>query len=137
MEFARAGADVTQTFTYGSTEGMLEYCSFTVSLDKNQHQYQLYLAWFQPQQINQAPCDIARQVAREKNTLVAGGITQTKCYTYMEMKDKQLVQSEIRQNAEILLENNVDFIILEVLLSILPAALDSGDSISGMWRRWS
>merc|ERR1719369_436887 len=100
MEFARAGADVTQTFTYGSTEGMLEYCSFT------------------PQQINQAACDIARQVAKEKNTLVAGGITQTKCYTYMEVKDKQLVQSEIRQNAEILLENNVDFIILEYFRNV-------------------
>ena len=30
IEFARAGADVTQTFTYGSTEGMLEDCAYTL-----------------------------------------------------------------------------------------------------------
>ena len=34
IEFARAGADVTQTFTYGSTEGMLEDCAYTVCRNK-------------------------------------------------------------------------------------------------------
>ena len=32
VEFARAGGDVTQTFTYASTEGMLEDCIYTVRL---------------------------------------------------------------------------------------------------------
>jgi len=100
LEFARAGGDVTQTFTYGSTEGMLEGCRFT------------------PEQINQAACDIAKQVAKENGTLVAGGITQTKAYTYQEEKDKALVQREIRQNAEILIKNNVDFIILEYFRNV-------------------
>jgi len=94
-EFARAGADVTQTFTYGSTEGKLEGCSFSA------------------EEINEAACDIARGVARESGTLVAGGITQTKAYTYQQVKDKALVQKEILHNAEVLIKNKVDFIILE------------------------
>merc|ERR1719431_1521938 len=99
-EFARAGGDVTQTFTYGSTEGMLEGCSFT------------------PEQINQAACDIASQVSRARGTLVAGGITQTKAYTYLETKDKAQVQREIRHNAEVLIRNKVDFIILEYFRNV-------------------
>merc|ERR1719369_1338441 len=62
LEFARAGADVTQTFTYGSNKGILEGCEYT------------------PLQINQAACDIAWDVASSKNTIVAGGINQTDCY---------------------------------------------------------
>lgn len=100
IEFARAGADVTQTFTYGSTEGMLEYCDYT------------------PEQINQSACDIAWQVATDKKTMVAGGITQTKSYTYQDVKDKQLVQKEILQNAAILIKNKVDFIILEYFRNV-------------------
>eukprot|EP00092_Neocalanus_flemingeri_P007860 GFUD01008486.1.p1 GENE.GFUD01008486.1~~GFUD01008486.1.p1 ORF type:complete len:377 (+),score=101.44 GFUD01008486.1:169-1299(+) len=100
IEFARAGADVTQTFTYGSTEGMLEGCAYT------------------SEQINQAACDIAWEVARDKKTLVAGGITQTKSYTYQDVKDKKLVQKEIVQNAEILIRNKVDFIILEYFRNV-------------------
>ena len=38
--------------------------------------------FFQPEQINQSACDIAWEVATAKKTLVAGGITQTKSYTY-------------------------------------------------------
>ena len=33
---------------------------------------------------------------------------------FLQEKDKALVQKEIRQNAEILIKNKVDFIILEV-----------------------
>ena len=47
---------------------------------------------FQPEQINQAACDIAWDVAKAKKTLVAGGITQTKAYTYQNTRDKKLVQ---------------------------------------------
>ena len=51
----------------------------------------------------------------------------------MQVKDKALVQKEIRQNADILLKNKVDFIILEVQhsLHLLPVLL----STSVMWRR--
>ena len=73
------------------------------------------MSCYQPEQINQSACNIAWQVATEKNTMVAGGITQTKAYTYQDVKDKNLVQKEIKQNAEILIKNKVDFIILEVL----------------------
>jgi len=100
VEFARAGGDVTQTFTYASTEGMLEDCIYT------------------PEQINQAACDIAWTVAKSKGTLVAGGITQTKSYNYQNVKDKLLVQKEILQNAEILIKNKVDFIILEYFRNV-------------------
>jgi len=94
-EFARAGADVTQTFTYGTTEGMLAECKFT------------------PLEINQSACDIAWSVASPWGSLVAGGISQTKAYTYGQDRDKAEVQREVRHNADILLKNKVDFIILE------------------------
>jgi len=100
VEFARAGADITQTFTYGTTEGMLEFCDYT------------------PEEINQAACDIAWEVARDKGTLVAGGITQTKAYNYQDVRDKAQVQREIMQNAEVLLRNQVDFIILEYFRNV-------------------
>jgi len=100
VEFARAGADVTQTFTYGSTKEILEGCEFT------------------PLQINQAACDIARDVANTKNTLVAGGINQTNCYNFENIKNKQQVQKEILHSADILLKNNVDFIILEFFRNV-------------------
>lgn len=100
LEFARAGADVTRTFTYGSTEERLEGCSFTAV------------------EINQSACNIAREVSQSKSTLVAGGITQTMSYTYKEVKYKDIVQKEILNNVNILIENNVDFIILEYFRNV-------------------
>merc|ERR1711902_343017 len=60
VEFARAGADITQTFTFWCHEDSLpKGCQFGVD------------------QINQAACDIACGVAKDKGTIVASGITQT------------------------------------------------------------
>ena len=119
LEFARAGGDVTQTFTYGSTEGDPHKIEI-LSLDQNPNFLHFSLGMlegcrFTPEQINQAACDIAKQVlgpctpwsffavhgfpmickqcmhiffskvAKENGTMVAGGITQTKAYTYQEV----------------------------------------------------
>ena len=60
LDYARAGGDVTQTFTYYSRDvGLPDHCKLTY------------------QEINQAACDIARGVAEEKGTLVAGAVTHT------------------------------------------------------------
>ena len=119
LEFARAGGDVTQTFTYGSTEGNPHLIKI-LSLDQKPSFIHFSLGMlegcrFTPEQINQAACDIAKQVlgpctpwsffavhgfpmickqcmhiffskvAKENGTMVAGGITQTKAYTYQEV----------------------------------------------------
>ena len=66
LEFARAGGDVTQTFTYGSTEGDPHKIEI-LSLDQNPNFLHFSLGMlegcrFTPEQINQAACDIAKQV---------------------------------------------------------------------------
>ena len=98
IEFARAGADITQTFSFWCHEDKLpKGCQFTVD------------------QINQAACDIACNVAREKGTIVASGITQTGLFQGDGPKpSKEQVQSEIRDALEIYKRNDVDLIICEV-----------------------
>ena len=66
LEFARAGGDVTQTFTYGSTEGNPHTIKI-LSLDQKPNFLYFSLGMlegcrFTPEQINQAACDIAKQV---------------------------------------------------------------------------
>jgi len=96
LEFSRAGADVTQTFTYYTTEETRpEGTSVTCSM------------------INQAACRIALEIKNEKQTIVAGGITQSGIYNYKKVHNKELVQKELKNALTVLLENNVDFIILE------------------------
>lgn len=60
IEFARAGADVTQTFSFWCHEDKLpKGCKFSVD------------------EINQSACDIANRVSASKDTIVAAGVTQT------------------------------------------------------------
>ena len=66
---------------------------------------------FQCRQINQAACKIAKEVSDEYGTIVAGGITQTE--TYVETRDKDKVQTELKKALEVLIENDVDLIIVE------------------------
>merc|ERR1719427_648410 len=78
QEFARAGADITQTFTFYSRDvGTPEGCCLTVD------------------QINQASCDIARRVAARRGTIVAGGIVQTAAYKTT--RNKEEVHEELRE----------------------------------------
>jgi len=51
-------------------------------------------------------------VAREGDALVAGGICQTP--SYLSGKGKTVVQQEFRNQVEVFVENDLDFIICEV-----------------------
>jgi len=101
-EFAKAGADVTQTFTFYSTDDWID--TFECS-EKNKPKKATC------RQINQAACKIAKEVSDEYGTIVAGGITQTE--TYVETRDKDKVQAELKKALEVLIENDVDLIIVE------------------------
>ena len=86
-EFARAGADVTQTFTFYSTDdwvgGQLEPRISCIS-DCILWQVGTFEEDDAPKltckQINSAACKIAKEVSEEYGTIVCGGITQTETY---------------------------------------------------------
>jgi len=101
-EFAKAGADVTQTFTFYSTDDWID--TFETS-EKNKPKKATC------RQINKAACKIAKEVSKEYGTIVAGGITQTE--TYVETRDKAKVQAELTKAIEVLIEEDVDLIIVE------------------------
>ena len=83
-EFLRAGSDVMQTFTFYASDDKLENRG-------NEAQTKHSGA-----AINQAACDIAREVANEgEGTFVAGGVSQTP--SYLSGKGKEAVQSEFRK----------------------------------------
>merc|ERR1711963_420450 len=103
IEFARAGADITQTFSFWCHEDKLpKGCQFSVD------------------QINQAACDIACTVAKDKGTIVASGITQTGLFQGEGPKPtKQEVQAEIRNALEIYKKNDVDLILCEYFRNVI------------------
>ena len=107
-EFAKAGADITQTFTFYSTDDWID------TFEENENGMKNTKATCR--EINQAACKIAREVADEFGTIVAGDITQTE--TYVETKDKAKVQAELRKALEVLIENDVDLIIVEYFFFI-------------------
>ncbi len=57
--------------------------------------------------------DIAKEVAKEKVTILAGGVTQTEAYR-LEDRDKEAVKQELWKALKVLVDNKVDLIILEV-----------------------
>ena len=67
---------------------------------------------FQCEQINQAACDLAREVANEGDALVAGNISQTP--PYMSGLGKEVVQKEFQKQIDVSVKNDVDFLIGEV-----------------------
>jgi len=105
-EFAKAGADVTQTFTFYSTDDWIHTFE-----DESKPEEKLTC-----KQINSAACKIAREVSEEFGTIMAGGITQTE--TYVNHKDKKKVQEELSKALEVLIENDVDLIIVEYFFYI-------------------
>lgn len=68
----------------------------------------------QCQKVNEAACDIAREVANEGDALVAGGVSQTP--SYLSCKDKTEVKAAFRKQLEVFMKKNVDFLIAEVNL---------------------
>lgn len=65
-------------------------------------------------QINEAACDLAREVANEGNALVAGGVSQTPAYLSCKSEDE--VKAIFKKQLDIFEKKNVDFLIAEVIL---------------------
>ena len=79
-EFSRAGADITQTFTYYSRDvGTPEGCELTVGGRRRVERVTGDCA-VQCLEINTASCSIARAAADKWGTIVAGGVVQTSAY---------------------------------------------------------
>lgn len=64
--------------------------------------------------MNEAACDIAKEVATEGDALVAGGVSQTP--SYLSCKDKAEVKAVFRKQLDVFVKKNVDFLIAEVRL---------------------
>lgn len=62
--------------------------------------------------INEAACDLAREVADEGDGLVAGGVCQTP--TYLSGKGKEACQVEFKKQLAAFIKKDVDFLIAEV-----------------------
>jgi len=98
-EFARAGADVMQTFTFYASEDKLE----------NRGNYATKT--FGVKEINVEACKIAREVAEKYDSLVAGGISQTP--DYLSGKGEQAVKDQFRKQLDVFAAHGVDFMIAE------------------------
>jgi len=98
-EFLRAGADVMQAFTFYATDDKLENRGNKAN------------ETFGGANINQAACDLAREVANEGDALVLGGVCQTP--TYLSGKGKAAVQKEFEKQVQVFKDNKVDFLLAE------------------------
>ncbi|KAK3750571.1 hypothetical protein QZH41_009813 [Actinostola sp. cb2023] len=98
-EFLRAGSDVMQTFTFYASE------------DKLDNRGNVAGKTLGCSAINEAACDIAREVANEGDALVAGGVCQTP--TYLSGQGKEACQVEFKKQLEVFVKKDVDFIIAE------------------------
>lgn len=74
----------------------------------------LTVVWvvLQGSQINEAACDLAREVANEGDALVAGGVSQTP--SYLSCKSEKEVKDILKRQLDVFVKKNVDFLIAEV-----------------------
>ncbi|KAJ8405623.1 hypothetical protein AAFF_G00316030 [Aldrovandia affinis] len=96
-EFLRAGASVLQTFTFYCSDEKLKISDSIVNITGRQ--------------INEAACDLAREVANEGDALVAGCISQTPCY--FNTTNESEVKAIFKKQLDVFLEKDVDFLIVE------------------------
>uniref|UniRef100_A0A8C2IG27 Betaine-homocysteine methyltransferase n=1 Tax=Cyprinus carpio TaxID=7962 RepID=A0A8C2IG27_CYPCA len=96
-EFLRAGSNVMQTFTFYASDDKLENRGNKLT--------------FTGQQINEAACDLAREVANEGDALVAGGVSQTP--SYLSCKSEDEVKKIFKKQIDVFIQKNVDFLIAE------------------------
>uniref|UniRef100_A0A3P9M926 Betaine-homocysteine methyltransferase n=1 Tax=Oryzias latipes TaxID=8090 RepID=A0A3P9M926_ORYLA len=96
-EFLRAGSTVMQTFTFYASDDKLENRGNTQR--------------FTGQQINEAACDLAREVANEGDALVAGGVSQTP--SYMSCESEEAVKAIFKNQIDVFIRKDVDFLIAE------------------------
>lgn len=71
----------------------------------------------QGQQINEAACDLAREVANEGDALVAGGVSQTP--SYLSCKSEDEVKKILKKQLDVFIKKNVDFLIAEVSIPLI------------------
>uniref|UniRef100_A0A3Q2CU16 Betaine--homocysteine S-methyltransferase 1-like n=1 Tax=Cyprinodon variegatus TaxID=28743 RepID=A0A3Q2CU16_CYPVA len=93
-EFLRAGANVMQAFTFYASDDKLENRGQTLKLTGAQ--------------INEAACDLAREVANEGDALVAGGVCQTP--SYLSCKSEPEVKAIFKKQLD--QKNNLIFLYL-------------------------
>ncbi|XP_071755821.1 betaine--homocysteine S-methyltransferase 1-like isoform X1 [Centroberyx gerrardi] len=96
-EFLRAGADVIQTFTFYSSEDKLEMSGNVTNITGTQ--------------INEAACDLAREVANEGGALVAGAVSQTPCY--LKSHSETDVKAIFKKQMDNFLKKDIDFLMVE------------------------
>lgn len=63
-------------------------------------------------QINEAACNMAREVANEGDALVAGGVSQTP--SYLETHSEVEVKAIFKKQMDDFLKKDIDFFIAEV-----------------------
>ncbi|XP_062238094.1 betaine--homocysteine S-methyltransferase 1-like [Platichthys flesus] len=96
-EFLRAGANVIQTFTFYCSEDKLEISGNVSNISGAQ--------------INEAACDLAREVANEGNALVAGCVSKTPCY--QNSRNEPKVKAIFKKQMDDFLKKDIDFFIVE------------------------
>jgi len=117
IEFARAGADITQTFSFWCHDDSLpKGCKYTCD------------------QINKSSCDIAKKIAKKYGTITAGGVSQTGHIAREDSKEK--VQKDLRKAVEVLVKNDIDVVICEYFRNIqemeyaIEIALETGKPVA-------
>ncbi|XP_075721180.1 betaine--homocysteine S-methyltransferase 1-like isoform X2 [Rhipicephalus microplus] len=98
-EFLRAGSDVMQAFTFYASD------------DKLINRGNLAGKNLTGADINAAACSLALEVAKEKDALVAGGISQTP--SYLTGRPRAEVQDVFRRQVDVFVKNKLDFLICE------------------------
>lgn len=102
-EFARAGADITQTCTYyASATNMC--CNDDGEIERRRGA--------SCTEINQKACEIANELSEKYGTITAGSVAQTQAY-FQGSRDKQEIRKELAEALKVLIDNDVDFILLE------------------------
>ncbi|KAI1900307.1 hypothetical protein AGOR_G00048630 [Albula goreensis] len=105
-EFLRAGANVLQSFTFYSSDEKLKIGGSAGNITS--------------QQINEAACDIAREIANEGDALVAGCVSQTPAYAIT--KSESEVKAIIKKQLDVFVAKGVDFLIAEFFRHVEEAA---------------
>jgi len=99
IEYARAGGDITQTFTfYNRDVGTPDDVDLTCL------------------EINTASCAIAKKISKQWGTIVAGAVVQT--FAFRDTGKKEDVEEELREGLQVLIDNDVDLIIVEYFSNI-------------------
>jgi len=98
-EFARAGADVMQAFTFYASDDKLD--------NRGNMAGKLYTG----SAINMRASELAKKVADETGGLTLGGICQ--CPTYLSGAGKEAVQEEFRKQINVFVEAGLDFLLCE------------------------